>query len=177
MPYTPHLVQVTTDGQGIVTRMLDMLYLGAGVYAPEPLENRLPEPPDAEAGPVHVNWLEDMPGQTDYDTFQASSVEPMAWVMFTTEQPVKDFQVLHFIEQDGPDDGSTDFLIDSLYRQDELKPERGLAVSVSFFGAIPAYGVSYVDAGGMTHTFAITVNKEDGSVFLWAFGPPSPLGG
>ena len=176
MPYKPHLVQVTTDEEGVVVQMLDMLYLGAGVYAPDPPENSIPQS-GLPVGPVNVYRLEDLPGLKEYDSFQASSEEPVTWVVFMAKKPVTDFQVLHFIEQDGPDDGSIEFTIDVLHQQPELKLERPLAVSVSFIGSIPDYGVSYVDADGVKHTFSVALSGEDGSVYLWEFGPPSPLGG
>ena len=47
-----------------------------------------------------------------------------------------------------------------------MTPDTPVAVQLIFPGDLPAYGISYVDAGGDLRRFAIEVSGDDGSVLL-----------
>ena len=47
-----------------------------------------------------------------------------------------------------------------------MTPDTPVAVQLIFPGDLPAYGISYVDAGGNLRRFAIEVSGYDGSVLL-----------
>ena len=74
--------------------------------------------------------------------------------------------MLALILEDADEQGTLTFAAQELYVQDVLAPERPLVVNMTFYGAIPNYGISYVDAGGTERRFAVEVSGEDGSLLL-----------
>jgi len=64
-------------------------------------------------------------------------------------------------------DGSVNYTEDEvLYSQNELTPEKPLVVWVSFPGALPQRGISFVDENGIERRFVINMSGEDGSILL-----------
>ena len=79
--------------------------------------------------------------------------------------PVRDFTVLRLGMEEYYDDGSILFSAEPIAMGD-LSPENPVAVSLSFLGTIPNYGVSYVDGNGVLHRFALIESGYDGSILL-----------
>ncbi len=125
---------------------------------------------DAVGLQVHAQWAEDvLHGFSVYDGFVADTTEPQARVVFTTDRIVENFKVLALTLEDVDDNGKMIFSTKELYTLDTLVPDRPLVVSMTFYGTIPYYGVSYVDGKGKTRNFAVEVSGEDGSLSLTEF--------
>lgn len=108
-------------------------------------------------------------GYADYDEFVADTTEPQVRVVFLAEGDVRDFKVLSLHLKDVDSNGKANFLVDPLYALDRLKPERPLVVALTFYGSIPHYGISYLDAKGTTRYFALGESGMDGSPELSEF--------
>ncbi|MBR2667496.1 MAG: hypothetical protein IKD96_04995 [Oscillospiraceae bacterium] len=119
---------------------------------------------------VEVSWAEDlMLGSSDHNTFTADTEEPQVQIAFTANGVVRDFKVLSLFLQDVDDNGEPTFLVKDLYSQDLLTPWRPLVVETTFYGDIPNNGISYVDADGVTHYYAVSESGMDGSLLLTEF--------
>lgn len=119
---------------------------------------------------VSVRWAEDvLADYSEYDEFIADTTEPQVKVVFGAEGDVKDFKVLSLDLKDVDENGKPNFLVKELYALDRLKPARPLVLGLTFFGSIPHYGISYLDAEGATRRFAVVESGMDGSVLLSEF--------
>lgn len=76
-------------------------------------------------------------------------------------------QVLALTLENVDEDGHMTFSTQALYTLEALTPERPLVVAMTFYGAIPHYGISYVDGNGAVRSFAVEMSGEDGSIVLW----------
>ena len=74
---------------------------------------------------------------------------------------------LHLKDVDS--NGKADFLVDTLYALDRLKPERPLVVALTFYGSTPHHGISYLDSKGKTRYFTLGESGMDGSLELTEF--------
>ena len=94
-------------------------------------------------------------------------------ILFTTDSRVTDFTLLDLFAEDFTETGAVIFSATPV----ELDGERGslpsvmttdtpVAVQLIFPGDLPAYGISYVDAGGNLRRFALVQSGYDGSVLL-----------
>lgn len=119
---------------------------------------------------VRAQWAKDAPaGIPVCGEFVASSSEPQAKILFSTDRAVKDFKVLALAFESVDENGKVSFAVKELYRLDQLTPEHPLAVVTTFFGDLPNNGVSYVGEDGATRNFAVNVSGEDGSLMLTEF--------
>lgn len=118
---------------------------------------------------VSVQWAEDgLDGFSAYDTFTADTAQPQSRVLFTTDARVENVQVLALTLENVDENGHMTFATQALYTLEALTPEHPLVVAMTFYGAIPNYGISYVDGNGAARSFAVEMSGEDGSLMLWA---------
>ena len=122
------------------------------------------EPAYAENPTVTAVYGSDYTGA--YDIFIADEAEYAVDVVFTTDSTVQDFRVYALTLDEITDDGYVSFFFEELYFQEELTPEKGLAVKMSLPETIPFYGITYVDGSGATRTFSVNLSGFDGSVYL-----------
>lgn len=119
---------------------------------------------------VRAQWAKDAPAEISVcGEFVASSSEPQAKILFSTDRAVKDFKVLALAFENVDENGKVSFAVKELYRLDQLVPEHPLAVVMTFFGDLPNSGVSYVGEDGAPRNFAVNVSGEDGSLVLTEF--------
>ena len=119
--------------------------------------------------PVRATRAESVtPGNGGYDTFIADTSESRVWIAFSASEAVKDFRFLRVspVEDSG---GNLMFSVKEMHRLPVLGPGRPLAVSMTFYGSLPSYGISYTDGSGQTRCFTVGLSGEDGSVVLTAF--------
>lgn len=118
--------------------------------------------------PVRAAYAEDVE-LTDgaYDQITVDDEDPPVRVVFLSEQPVTDFRVLALSMADM--DSEILFDTEEVYYQPALTPDRPLVVTMVFYGDIPNNGISYVDANGISHVFAVDMSGENGALYLWAF--------
>ena len=120
--------------------------------------------------PVSVGYADDVLSNfSKYDTFVAEESEYNVDIVFYANETVKDFKLLSL------DDMNIDFdeeksipVFDAIqiYSLDKLSPKRPLLVSLTFYGSIPHYAISYTTAKGDTKTFSIDQSGFDDSVYL-----------
>ena len=114
-----------------------------------------------EAGDVDCGWV------TLYDGPDSCCI------LFTTDSRVTDFTLLDLSVEDFTETGAVIFSATPVALDEErgdlpsvMTPDTPVAVQLIFPGDLPAYGISYVDAGGNLRRFAIEVSGYDGSVLL-----------
>ena len=119
--------------------------------------------------PVRASRAESAaPENGAYDTFIADASESRVWIAFSASEAVKDFRFLRVSPVEDRD-GNLTFSGKEMHRLPVLGPERPLAVSMTFYGSLPSYGISYTDGSGQTRRFTVGLSGEDGSVVLTAF--------
>lgn len=119
---------------------------------------------------VRAQWAKDALYRfSTYDEFVADTTESQVGVLFMTDSSVEGFKVLGLTLDSVDHNGKATFLTKELYGLDVLAPERPLVVRLPFHGAIPHYGISYVDRSGTTRSFALEMSGKDGSLLLSEF--------
>ena len=103
-----------------------------------------------------------------HDIFVAGQSDPMAGVVFSTNNPIKNFKVLSLHFKDFSN-GKPVFLVQDLYTKEVFLPDRPLLVKFSFFGSIPNNGISYMDSNGKTRYYAVSESGKDGSLLFVEF--------
>ena len=117
---------------------------------------------------VTAQWTKDAK-PVSRDVFVADREEAHTSVLLSSKKGVKDFKVLKLFLKDIGSDGKPIFLMEVLHSQPALAPGRPLEVVLTFFGTIPAYGISYTDSAGRTRWFSLDMSGKDGSVLLTEF--------
>ena len=135
---------------------------GAGMFSPEAA--RAAE----KSREVTAQWTKDAK-PVSRDVFVADREEAHTSVLLSSKKGVKDFKVLKLFLKDIGSDGKPIFLMEVLHSQPALAPGRPLEVVLTFFGTIPAYGISYTDSAGRTRWFSLDMSGKDGSVLLTEF--------
>ena len=80
-------------------------------------------------------------------------------------------KVLSLTFEDVDDMGNTIFSIDELYKYGDFEPGNPFAITLTMYGTIPYYGISYETANGETYYYAISESGMDGSAILIKFKP------
>ena len=114
-----------------------------------------------EAGDVGCDWV------TLYDGPDSCCI------LFTTDSLVTDFTLLDLFAEDFTETVAVIFSATPVELDGErsslpsvMTPDTPVALQLIFPGDLPAYGISYVDAGGNLRRFDIEVSGYDGSVLL-----------
>lgn len=115
-----------------------------------------------------VEQADDISGVGEGNVFNASSEEYAFYAVFRTDVKISDVKVLGLTFVDAAEDGTITFDKEVLYTQDALTEDEVLCVHLTADGAIPAYGISYVDADGEIKSFSVNMSGEDGSLYLSA---------
>lgn len=102
----------------------------------------------------------------DYDWIDLSTGEPVSTILFVADSTVTDFQISSLFLESVDDYGNMNFSVTPLYTQDTLTPDWALVVDLTFYGDLPSYGISYVDANRQLWRFAIEISGYDGSIVL-----------
>ena len=117
---------------------------------------------------IEGQWERDVKQLGPHDIFVAGQTEPMAGVVFSVNNPVKNFKVLSLHFKDFSN-GKPVFLVQELYTKEVFRPDRQLLVKFSFIGSIPNNGISYTDSTGKTRCFSISESGMDGSLVFSEF--------
>ena len=122
--------------------------------------------------PVSVRYLTEA-GDVDCDWVTLYDGPDSCCILFTTDSRVTDFTLLDLFAEDFTETGAVIFSATPVELDEErdslpsvMTPDTPVAVQLIFPGDLPAYGISYVDAGGNLRRFAIEVSGYDGSVLL-----------
>jgi len=118
---------------------------------------------------IEGQWETDVKQLGPHDVFVAGGTEPLAGVVFSVNNPIKDFKVLSLHFKDFDNNGKPVFLVKELYTKAVFRPDRQLLVKFSFFGSIPNNGISYTDPNGKTRYYSISQSGKDGSLIFIEF--------
>lgn len=122
------------------------------------------------ANAVSVYWADEiLSTSSDYDVYSAYSGDDSVRVAFTTTESVKGFKILSLQYESIEDGGNLQFSTTELYDYGTMTADKTFVVEMLFAGAIPGYGISYVDAQGNTRQFSINTSGYDGSLLLQSF--------
>lgn len=124
---------------------------------------------DSENGEsqISVEWAEDALDRYEtYHEFTADSSEAQVRVLFSTNNKVEDFKVISVMFNDTDESGRIKVDKEEIYSLDTLEPEKPLVVTLTFFGDLPSYGISYVDNKGNTRIYYLGMSGKDGSLML-----------
>lgn len=104
---------------------------------------------------------------TNAERFTAdNSDDAQEVVFFANFGDVYDFEFCEIKWLDESDGGESDIEFVPLYTTDALTTNTPLVVTMTFWGDIPSYGITYTDSDGAEHTGTISLNGMDGSVIL-----------
>lgn len=118
-------------------------------------------------GAVSVHYAQDV--QADWSACDWVIIDDTAPVeaAFCTTVPVEDFKLVSLLLQDISEDGSQMYFeATDLFDYGTLEPDRPLHVTLTIYGTIPSYGISFTDYTGTYRLFAVTMSGYDGSLML-----------
>ena len=116
---------------------------------------------NASAGPVSVHYEQDIYADlSDCDRVIVDDTLPVDAV-FCTMVPVEDFKVVSLLMQD-----DLPFEVTDLYEHGTLEPDCPLIVTLTIYGTVPGYGISFIDPDGMYRVCGVTLSGLDGSLEL-----------
>ncbi len=113
---------------------------------------------------IEGQWESDVKQLGPHDTFVANESATKTGVVFSVNNPIKNFKVLSLHFKDFDNNGKPVFLVKELYTKDVFRPDRQLLVKFAFFGSIPNNGISYTDPKGKTRYYAVSQSGKDGSL-------------
>jgi len=122
---------------------------------------------------VRIQWADEaLANYSSYNTFIADESEHQVKLLISSTKSLKDFNFLG-LSIDGVDEaGNLITSTESIYHADTLMPDHPLVVTMTFFGDLPSYGISYEDENDETRYFYITLSGKDGSLLLVEFNTP-----
>ncbi len=98
--------------------------------------------------------------------FEVNASEPLVAVTVSPDTDVHNFRVLSLSFDDVDSADNPVFSVTELYQQELLAGGTQFVIRIAMIGTIPGYGISYEDASGKTHYYALTESGMDGSALL-----------
>ena len=121
---------------------------------------------------VSVEWItEEQLSDEGFENYVADSSQPQVIAALYTTEKIMNLKVLSLTFEDVDDMGNTIFSIDELYKYGDFEPGNPFAITLTMYGTIPYYGISYETANGETYYYAISESGMDGSAILIKFKP------
>ncbi len=127
---------------------------------------------DNEAGSkeVSVEWItKEELHETQMGNFVADTSEFEVIAAITAHENIKNLKILSLTYEESDDMGNTIFSVEELYTYGDFEAGIPFAITLTMYGTIPSYGISYETADGMTHYYAISESGMDGSAVLVEF--------
>ena len=118
---------------------------------------------------IEGQWESDVKQLGPHDTFVTAQGEAHTGVVFSVNNPIKNFKVLSLHFKDFDNNGKPVFLVKELYAKPVFSPDRQLLVKFAFFGSIPNNGISYTDPAGKTRYYSVSQSGKDGSLLFTEF--------
>lgn len=103
---------------------------------------------------------------TNYESYTLSKDEPVVKILILTDRTITDVELLELSLEDLDAEGEAAYDKKVLHNVDKVTKDRPLLVKLTFYGAIPHWGISYKDADGKRKTCLLTVSGKDGSLLL-----------
>ena len=123
---------------------------------------------DREPAPIWVQFAdEETLSGREYQSFVADSSEFTVNLLFSSSEVLRDVQFSSL----GYDDNGAYEVQEYLYTLEEITPDLPFVAGVVFYGDMTAYGISFTDAQGQSHHFAVFISGRNGSVLLEEYEP------
>ena len=119
---------------------------------------------------VSIKWItKEELHETQMGNFVADTSEFEVIAAITSSQRIMDLNILSLTYQGVDDMDNIVFSTEELYSYGDFDPGNPFAITLTLYGTIPSYGISYVTADGVTHYYAIGESGMDGSAVLIEF--------
>lgn len=116
---------------------------------------------------IEIGWAENMPEfPAVRDTVVLSEDEPATDILIKGGN-IRDLKLLSLFLSD--ENGAVNYNPNVVYEYGELAEDTPLIITVSFYGDLPSWGISYTDDNGDLHHFALLISGDDGSLVLQEF--------
>lgn len=112
---------------------------------------------------VKLMWKEDL-DNAGAPEFSASDSYYASDIAIIPTETLKDFRILSLEYTESDNGEGFDIAKEEIYSLDTL--DRTLIVTLLFRGSLPNNGISYTDANGLSHTYAVSESGRDGSLIL-----------
>ncbi|MBQ8166634.1 MAG: hypothetical protein IJZ96_06330 [Lachnospiraceae bacterium] len=125
---------------------------------------------EASSKEVSVKWItKEELHETQMGNFVADTSEFEVIAAITAHENIKNLKILSLTYEESDDMGNTIFSVEELYTYGDFEAGIPFAITLTMYGTIPSYGISYETADGMTHYYAISESGMDGSAVLVEF--------
>jgi len=119
---------------------------------------------------VSVEWItKEQLENSQLWSYVVDSTEPQVIAAFYVSEEIKNLKVLSLTYEDVDDMGNAIFSTEELYHYGDFGPGNPFAITLTLYGTIPYYGISYETADGETHYYSISESGMDGSAILVEF--------
>ena len=119
---------------------------------------------------VSVEWItREQLENSQIWSYVADSSQPQVIAAFYANEEIKNLKVLSLTYEDVDNMGNAIFSTEELYHYGDFGPGNPFAITLTMYGTIPYYGISYETADGETHYYAISESGMDGSAILVKF--------
>ena len=119
---------------------------------------------------VSVEWItEEQLENSQMWSYVADSSQPQVIAALYANDDIKNLKILSLTYEDVDDVGNVIFSTEELYHYGDFGPDNPFAITLTMYGTIPYYGISYETADGETLYYAISESGMDGSAILVQF--------
>lgn len=121
---------------------------------------------------VSVEWItEEQLHDSGIQSYVADASEPQVIAAFYVNEKIRNLKVLSLNFEDVDDMGNVIFSTEELYHYGDFEPGNPFVITLTMYGTIPYYGISYETIDGELHHYAISESGMDGSATLVKFEP------
>jgi len=121
---------------------------------------------------VSIEWItEEQLENSQIRSYVADSSEPQVIAVFYANEQIKNLKVLSLTYEDVDHMDNAIFSTEELYYYGDFEPGNPFVITLTMYGTIPYYGISYETADGEIHYYAISESGMDGSAVLVKFKP------
>ena len=150
----------------VLGEALEFSFVSGGILTLDMEESGYDTFTQAVSSCVSVHYAEDV--SVDWSTCDwviVDDTEPVE-AAFCTMVPVEDFTVVSLFLQESGEDGELYFDVTELFDYGTLTPDRPLSVTLTIYGTMPSYGISFTDPSGAYRLYGVTMSGMDGSLEL-----------
>lgn len=121
---------------------------------------------------VSVEWItKEQLENSQIRSYVADSSWPQVIAAFYANEEIRNLKVLSLTYEDVDPMDNAIFSTEELYHYGDFGPGNPFAITLTMYGTIPYYGISYETADGEAHYYAISESGMDGSAVLVKFEP------
>ena len=159
------------DEYGNRTTTLEFVPFSMYLYAGEQKNTEI-----TENEVVSVEWItKEQLYNSQIWSYVADSSQPQVIAAFYVNEQIKNLKVLSLTYEDVDNMGNAIFSTEELYYYGDFEPGNPFVITLTMYGTIPYYGISYETADGETHYYAISESGMDGSAILVKFEPKEKI--